>query len=148
MLAVYSCRSEIYFMGCGHSLVPRPCAFVACSTKLCEFRTASDKRAGPGNEASVDMHAHDHCHIRFFFLCVCAVSKIFPISFSTPLFPPLYFLLLPFPFFILTPLSLPLLPLPSSLPPLSPPPYPLIIHTVVCLSSRTCCIRDLFYGYE
>ena len=31
------------------SLVPRPCAFVA---SLCEFRTASDERAGPGNEAS------------------------------------------------------------------------------------------------
>ena len=37
---------------CG-SLVPRPCAFVACSTKFAqrEFRTASDERAGPGNEA-------------------------------------------------------------------------------------------------
>ena len=34
--------------GGGGSLVPRPCAFVACSTN---FRTASDERAGPGNEA-------------------------------------------------------------------------------------------------
>ena len=42
------------------SLVPRPSAFVACSTKfaqrviiLREFRNASDKRAGPGNEATL-----------------------------------------------------------------------------------------------
>ena len=38
-------------------LVPRPCAFVACSTKfaqsLSEFRTASDEHAGSGNEAGV-----------------------------------------------------------------------------------------------
>ena len=31
------------------SLIPRPCTFVACSTKFV-IRTASDKRAGPGNE--------------------------------------------------------------------------------------------------
>jgi len=37
------------------SLVPRPCTFVACSTKFtlhfvlqCEFHTASDKRQGLG----------------------------------------------------------------------------------------------------
>jgi len=35
------------------SLVPSPCAFVACSMKFAqsEFHTASDKRAGPGNKA-------------------------------------------------------------------------------------------------
>ena len=51
------------------SLVPRPCAFVACSTKFAalrvrrlqyeirEFRTANDERAGPGNEANGLEHA-------------------------------------------------------------------------------------------
>ena len=39
------------------SLVPRPCAFVACSTNY-EFHTASDGRAGPGNEAMQQVHAH------------------------------------------------------------------------------------------
>ena len=33
------------------SLAPRPCAFVVRSTKF--MRTASDERAGPGNEASM-----------------------------------------------------------------------------------------------
>ena len=42
------------------SLVPRPCAFVACSTKFAqrrEFRTASDERAGPGNTVAEKGHS-------------------------------------------------------------------------------------------
>ena len=63
-----------------YSLIPRPCAFVACSTKfapLSEFRTASDERAGPENEANFLMYT---THIERFdalseLVCVCDVIQ-------------------------------------------------------------------------
>ena len=63
-------------MGNIHSLVPRPCTFVACSTKfaLREFRTASDERAGPGNEAILYIY---YLYITYLsvFARVCSIGS-------------------------------------------------------------------------
>ena len=42
------------------SLVPRPCAFITCSMKFC---TASDKYAGPGNEANYTSYIQFHLQL-------------------------------------------------------------------------------------